>query len=66
MSPYGDVPLFWVLFGVFLDFWVHFWGAPGFLGTFWTIPGFLSIILLIKFDFFRNNPDSWVLILIFC
>ena len=34
MSPYGDVPLFWVLFGVFPDFWVHFWGAPGFLGTF--------------------------------
>ena len=43
------MPLFWVLFAVLSDFW-----AP-----FWAIPGFLGIIFLVKFDFFRNNPDFW-------
>ena len=59
-------------FGYFL-----FWFAPGFLGTFLGYsqifgyhflaisPGFLGIIVLVKFDFFKNHPDSWVLILIF-
>ena len=67
-GPGGGVtlPLFWVLFGV----------APGFLGTFLgysrifgyhflAIPGLLGIIFLVKFDFFLNNPDFGVLILIF-
>ena len=50
--------------------------APRFLGTFLgysrifgyqflAIPGFLGIIFLVKFDFFINNPDFGVLILIF-
>ena len=50
--------------------------APGFLGSFLgysrifgyhflAIPGFLGIIFLVKFDFFKNNPDFGVLILIF-
>ena len=49
--------------------------APRFLGTFWAIPGFLGTIfwlfpdfwvsVLVKFDFFQNNPDFGVLILIF-
>ena len=55
MSRYGDVPLFWVLFWAFSDFW----------GPFWEIPGFLGIVFMVKFDFFRNNPDFWALILIF-
>ena len=54
-----------------------FWGvAPGFLGTFLgysrifgyhflAISGFLGTILLVEFDFFKNNPDFGVLILIF-
>ena len=41
--------------GVLPDFWVPFRAIPIFLG----------IILLVQFDFFRNNPDFWVLILIF-
>ena len=41
--------------GVLPDFWV-----PS-----WAIPGFLGVIFLVKFYFFRNNPDLWVLILIF-
>ena len=40
----------------------------GMLPDFWVlysaIPGFLGIIFLVQFDFFRNNPDFWVLILI--
>ena len=41
--------------GVLPDFWVPFLAIPGFWG----------IIVLVQFDFFRNNPDFWVLILIF-
>ena len=41
--------------GVLPDFWVPFRDIPGFLG----------INFLVKFDFFKNNPDFWVLILIF-
>ena len=33
--------------GVLPDFWVPFWAIPGFLG----------VILLVKFYFFRNDPD---------
>ena len=57
-------------------FGYFFWVAPGFLGTvlgysrifgcyFLAIPGFLGIMFLVKFDFFRNNPDFLVLNLIF-
>ena len=48
-----------IILGTFLgllpDFWVPFW----------TIPGFFGIIFLLKFDFFKNNPDFGVLILVF-
>ena len=47
MSRYGDVPLFWVFFGV----------APGFLGTFLGYSRIFGYHFLVKFDFFRNNPD---------
>ena len=54
----------------------YFFGvAPGFLGTFWAIPEFLVSFFgyswifgyhfLVKFYFFKNNPDFGVLILIF-
>ena len=42
-----------------------FEGAAGFLGIFWLIPRFLGIIFFVKFDLFWNDPDFWVLILIF-
>ena len=65
MSLYGDVPLFWVLFwgcsqmfgylfGLFPDFWVSFFGYSRIFGYHF----------LAKFDFFLNNPDFGVLILI--
>ena len=53
---YGDVPLFWVPFlGCFRTFW-----AP-----FRLFPDFWVSIFLVQFDFFKNNPHFWVLILIF-
>ena len=66
MLRYGDVPLFWVLFGgcsrifgylfgLFPDFWVSFFGYSRIFGYHF----------LVKFDFFQNNPDFGVLILIF-
>ena len=65
-SQYGDVPLFWVLFGVAPGFLGTFLGYPGFLGNiFLVIPGFLGYHFLVKFDFFQNNPDFGLLILIF-
>ena len=53
-----------------------FWVNPGFLGTFLgysrifeyhylAISRFLGVIFLVKFDFFKNNPDFLALILIF-
>ena len=59
-------PLFWVLFwgcswilgiffGLFPDFWVSFFGYSRIFGYHF----------LVKFDFFKNNPDFGVLILIF-
>ena len=58
--------LFWVLFsGLLPDFWVPFWAIPGFLGIiFWLFPD-IGYHFLVKFDFFQNNPDFGVLILIF-
>ena len=67
MSQYGDVPLFWVLFwgcsrifeylfGLFQDFWVSFFGL---------FPDFWVSFFWKKFDFFWNNSDFGVLILIF-
>ena len=42
-------------------FGYHFLAIPGFLGIiFWLFPDFW-----VKFDFFKNNPDYGVLILIF-
>ena len=60
------MPLFWVLFwGLLPDFWVPLWAIPGFLGIiFWLFPDFW-VPFLVKFDFFKNNPDFGVLILIF-
>ena len=47
--------------GLFPDFWVPFWAIPGFLVSFfWIFPDFWE-----KFDFFRNNSDFGVLILVF-
>ena len=58
-----------IILGTFL------WVASGFLGTFlgysrifgyhfWLFPDFW-VSFLVKFDFFQNNPDFGVLILIF-
>ena len=63
MAPRGgltcvcrEVPLFWVLFWrLLLDFWVSFFAYS-------RISGYH---VLVKFDFFKNNPDFGVLILIF-
>ena len=51
-----------------------FWAISGFLGTFLdysrifgyhflAIPEFLGISVLVNFDFFKNSPHFWVLIL---
>ena len=66
MSRYENVPLFWVhfwgcsrifgyLFGLFPEFWVSFFGYSRIFGYHF----------LVNFDFFRNNSDFGVLILIF-
>ena len=40
--------------------------APGCLGViFWLFADFWVSFFLVKFDFFKNNPDFGVLILIF-
>ena len=52
---WGLLPDFWVPFGLFLDFWVPFFGYSRIFGYHF----------LVKFDFFQNNPDFGVLILIF-
>ena len=44
----------------------YFFGvAPGFLGTFFGYSRIFGYHFLVKFDFFLNNPDFEVLILIF-
>ena len=43
------------IFGLFPDFWVSFFGYSWIVGYHF----------LVKFDFFQNNQDFWVLILIF-
>ena len=44
----------------------YFFGvAPGFLGTFLGYSRIFGYHFLVKFDFFQNNPDFGVLILIF-
>ena len=41
------------------------WECAIILGTFLGVaPGFLGIIFLVNFDFFKNNPEFGVLILI--
>ena len=53
---------FW---GLLPDFWVPFWAIPRIFGYhFLAIPDFW-ISFLVKFDFFLNDPDFGVLILIF-
>ena len=47
--------IFGYLFGLFPDFWVSFFGYSRIFGYHF----------LVKFDFFQNNPDFGVLILIF-
>ena len=60
------MPLFWVhfwgcsrifgyLYGLFPDFWVSFFGYSR----------IFEYNFLVKFDFFQNNPDFGVFILIF-
>ena len=57
---------FGYFFGVAPRFLGTFLGYPGFLGNiFLVIPGFLGYHFLVKFDFFQNNPDFGLLILIF-
>ena len=52
----GMCHYFGYFFGQVLpDFWILF-------GLF---PDFCVSFFLVKFDFFRNNPDFWVLLLIF-
>ena len=54
------------LSGLFPDFWVPFRAIPGFLGVIlWPFSDFWYNFLLVKFEFFNNDPDFWVLILIF-
>ena len=52
---WGCSRIFRYLFGLFQDFWVSF---------FWLFPD-SGYHFLVKFDFFQNNPDFGVLILIF-
>ena len=51
----GCSRIFGYLFGLFPDFWVSFFGYSRIFGYHF----------LVKFDFFKNNPDFGVLILIF-
>ena len=51
----GCSRIFGYLLGLFSDFWVSFFGYSGIFGYHF----------LVKLDFFLNNPDFAVLILIF-
>ena len=51
----GCSQIFGYLFGLFPDFWVSFFGYSWIFGYHF----------LVKFDFFQNNPDFGLLILIF-
>ena len=51
----GCSRIFGYFFGLFSDFWVSFFGYSRIFGY----------QVLVKFDFFLNNPDFGVLILIF-
>ena len=62
----GMCHYFGYIFGLLLDFWAPFLGYSRIFGYhILAIPGFLGIMFLVKFNFFKNNPDFWVLILIF-
>ena len=55
--------LFKYLFWSAPGFWVPLWAIPRFFGyVFGLFPDFGVSCFLVKFDFFRNNPDIWVLI----
>ena len=46
-------------------FWVLFWGCSWIFGYLFELLPDFGYHVLVKFDFFRNNPDFGVLILIF-
>ena len=46
-------------------FQYFFWFASGFLGMFLGYSQIFGYHFLVKFDFFKNNPDFGVLILTF-
>ena len=52
---WGCSRIFGYLFGIFPNFWASFFGYSQIFGY----------RFLVKFDFFKNNPDFAVLILIF-
>ena len=61
----GMCHYFGYFWGLLPKFWVPFWAITGFLGIiFWLFPDFW-VPFLVKFDFFKNNPDFGALILIF-
>ena len=51
--------------GLLPEFWVPFWAIPGFLGIIFGYSRIFGYHFLVKFDFFKNNPDFGALILIF-
>ena len=58
-----------IILGIFLgllpDFWVPFWLFPDFWVLFSGYSRIFGYNFLVKFYFFKNNPDFVVLILIF-
>ena len=59
-----------IILGTFLGgcSWIFgylFWAIPGFLGTISCYSRIFGYHFLVKFDFFKNNSDFGVLILIF-
>ena len=48
-----------------MDFWVPFWLFPDFWVLFSGYSRIFGYHFLVKFDFFKNNPDFGVLIFIF-
>ena len=61
----GMCHYFGYFWGLPPDFWVPFWAIPGFSGSFFGYFRIFRHYFLVKFDFFKNNPDFGVLILIF-
>ena len=56
------------ILGLLLDFWIPFLGysrISGFLGIIFCYSRIFGHHFLVKFDFFKNNSDFGILILIF-